>query len=162
MRSLIQHPDLQRLMGGVAIAAAAGLLMGASLKPDLDEDPVEGPQQLISGGGPRVYAQASDPGPTAYQGALPTYVVGTDHLPKTEPAVLAYEDRAEPSPEVTVDYASDVMVYEAPVVQTAHWVDEPRPAPHYPSQQGGSWHESDLPPAPEGPDVDASRDHGPL
>jgi hypothetical protein len=153
---------MRRLAGGVAIAAAAGVLMGASLKPDLDEDPVEGPQQLISGGGPRTYVQASDPGLGVYQGKLPTYVVGTDHLPKAEPVVLAYDDRSEPALEESEGYGSDVMVYEAPVLQSAHWADAPRPAPRYPSQQGGAWHESDLPPAPDIPENSGESDHSPL
>ncbi|MDZ4370637.1 MAG: hypothetical protein U1C74_04355 [Phenylobacterium sp.] len=157
---MLHSSDVRRALAGVALAAAAGLMMGTALKPNLDAEAVEGPQQLIAGGGPREYAAAADHGVAVYRGALPTYVVGTDSLRPPEELALIDDGSSEYPADTDVeaeaadDYAADVMVYEAPVIARARWADEPRPEPRYPSQQGGGWHESDLPPAPEGPDGD--------
>ncbi|WP_337188685.1 hypothetical protein [Phenylobacterium sp.] len=162
MLPLLRSPDTRRLLTGVALAAAAGLALGATLKPNLDEEPLEGPQQLISGGGPRTYVQAPDAGMAAYRGRVPDYVVGTDSLKPPPDTFLALDDQAD-APEAggeaaasAQDHGGDVMAYEAPVVARARWADEPRPVPHHPSQQGGAWNESDLPAPPSPPEEDLS------
>lgn len=161
MPPLLRSPDTRRLLAGVALAAAAGLALGATLKPNLDEEPLEGPQQLISGGGPRSYVQAPDPGVAVYRGTLPDHVVGTDSLKPPADTFLAldgHDDAApgDPDAEAASEYASDVMAYEAPAVARARWADEPRPAPHYPSREGGAWNTADLPAPPSPPESDVS------
>lgn len=159
MRNLIRNRDLKTLFGGVSIAATAGLLMGAALYPNLDEDEVRGPQILLSGGGPRGEAPAVDAGMSVYAGRVPDYVIGTDALKPPQYQVLAYADRAEPEAADTGD-TGDVMAYEAPAeIQTDHWQEEPREPSLYPSEHGNAprepnhptWNEdSPIGPAPTG------------
>lgn len=146
MRNLIRNQDLKTLFGGVSIAACAGLLMGAALYPDLDEDEIRGPQILLSGGGPRGEPPVRDAGIGAYAGRIPDYVVGTDALKPPQYQVLAYEERAEPE---TADTGGtgDVMAYEAPPeIQRAHWQDEPREPSRYPSEHGNAAPDPNLVP----------------
>ncbi|WP_082765798.1 MULTISPECIES: hypothetical protein [unclassified Phenylobacterium] len=144
MRNLIRNRDLKTLLSGVSIAAAAGLVMGAALYPDLDEDEIRGPQILLSGGGPRGEAPVSDAGIGVYAGRVPDYVIGTDALKPPQHQVLAYEDRAEPELADTGE-TGDVMAYEAPPeIQPARWHDEPREPSRYPSEHGNAVHEADL------------------
>jgi len=160
MRNLIRNEDLKTLFFGVAVAAASGLLMGAAFYPNLNEDKVEGPQIMMSGGGPRgEVAAASDAGWSAYRGHVPDYVVGTDSLKRPQYQALAYEDRAAHD-EADTGETADVMAYEAqPEVHPANWRDEPAPPSRYPSQTGNMVHESDLP-APPAPPSDT--DEAPL
>lgn len=143
MRNLIRNRDLKTLFGGVSIAATAGLLMGAALYPNLDEDEVRGPQILLSGGGPRGEAPAVDAGMSVYAGRIPDYVIGTDALKPPQYQALAYEERAEREAADT----GDVMAYEAPPeIQRAHWQDEPREPSRYPSEHGNAAPELNLAP----------------
>lgn len=154
MRTLILNRDLKTLFSGVAVAAVSGLLMGGALYPDLDQDKVEGPQILMTGGGPRGEPMLSDAGVGGYAGRVPDYVVGTDSLKPPQYQVLAYQDRAEPQQADTGE-TGDVMAYEAPIqAQPASWRDEPRDAPRYPSQAGNVAYETDLPAPPEPPALD--------
>lgn len=155
MRELIRSRDLKTLFGGVAVAAAAGLMMGAAMSPDLNEGAMKAPQILLAGGGPRVDVAAADAGVTAYAGRIPDYVIGTDALRPAEAVVLAYDDRAEPEVEPeTDDHTGDLMAYEAPPErQPARWTDEPREAPLYPSQRGNTPYGADLPPPPAPPSL---------
>jgi len=151
MRTLILNRDLKTLFGGVAVAAASGLLMGAALYPNLDEDKIEGPQIVMTGGGPRTAPQSGDMGLASYSGHVPDYVVGTDSLRPPQYVALAYEERAEPEQAETGD-AGDVMAYEAPIeVQPANWREEPREEPRYPSQADNVAYEADLPGPPDPP-----------
>jgi hypothetical protein len=147
MRTLIQNRDLKTLFGGVAIAAASGLLMGGVMYPDLDADKVEGPQILMGGGGARSDATIPESGLSSYAGRVPDYVIGTDALKPAQYQVVAYEERPEAEPAETGE-ASDVMAYEAPPVR---WHDEPREPTSYPSQRGNVVYAADLPPPPEPP-----------
>lgn len=149
MRELIQNRDLKTLFGGVAVAAAAGLMMGAAMHPDLDEGQMKAPQILLAGGGPRADVPASDAGVAAYRGRIPDHVIGTDALKPPEAVVLAYDDRAEVQME---EHAGDIMAYEAPPERPpARWMDEPREAPLYPSERGNTPYGADLPAPPEPP-----------
>lgn len=150
MRTLIQNRDLKRLFGGAALATAAGLVMGLSLYPNLDEDEVGGPQILMNGGGPRSDAPATYASVADYGARVPDYVIGTDSLKPPQYRVLAYSDRAEPE-YAHLDEASGVMAYEAPEVSPANWRDEPAEPSAYPSQRGNVALESDLPAPPEPP-----------
>lgn len=151
MRTLIQNRDLKTLFGGVSIAAAAGLLMGAAMYPNLNAETIKGPQILTAGGGPRAETVMADAGVGAYAGHVPDYVIGTDALKPPQYQVLAYAERAEPETAATGDQG-DVMAYEAPPeVHPARWRDEPREPVRYPSQAGNTAYEVDLPAPPPPP-----------
>lgn len=154
MRTLIHNHDLRTLFGGASVVAAAGLLMGAAMYPDLNAGEIGGPQILAPGGGQRGEVVVSDTGVGVYRGRIPDYVIGTDALkPPAELQVPAYQAPAEPE-------AADVMAYEASSeIRPTRWQDEPREATHYPSEHGNVAHMSDLPPPPEPPAMD---DEGPL
>ncbi len=151
MESLFAHRDARFLIRGVGLAAVAGLLMGAALRPDLRDPEILGPQQLMSGGGPRELSPAEDPGMARYAGPLPDYVVGTDYVRAQQPVMAAVDAAA-------MDH--DVPVYDSPddlpvLVTQAAWRDEPRTPPRYPSEAGNEAYESDLPaPPPEPEDGD--------
>lgn len=154
MRPLIQNRDLKTLFGGVAVAAAAGLLMGSAMYPDLDAEKIEGPQILMGGGGPRSEPVLSQASVATYGDRVPDYVVGTDALKPPKYLALAYEDRAEAEPADSGE-SSDVMAYEAPRIQPAQWRDEPREPTVYPSERGNVSYAADLPAPPEPPVDDA-------
>lgn len=146
MRTLIQNPDLKRIFTGSALAAVAGLAMGASVQPSL-QDRILAPQQQMAGGGPRHYAAVNHAGIGAYAGAVPEYVIGTDYTrppPPLEQEVLAYDDRAR----AVADYGETA---EATAATPTHWVVEADDEPLYPSERGNDWNPSDLPEAPEPP-----------
>jgi len=151
MESLFAHRDARFLIRGVGLAAVAGLLMGAALRPDLNDHEIGGPQQLIGGGGPRQVAEIQDPGVAGYAGAVPDYVVGTDYLRAREPVMVAARTET-PEPQVPVYDSPDDLPLR---VTHATWRDEPRPPPRYPSEAGNEVYDSDLPaPPPEPEDSD--------
>ncbi|MBU1376564.1 MAG: hypothetical protein KKE02_14065 [Alphaproteobacteria bacterium] len=149
MRTLILNRDLKTLFGGVAVAAAAGLLMGSAMYPDLDAGERAAPQIQMPGGGPRAMTSGSDAGVQSYGGHVPDYVIGTDALkPRQDLQAIAYADQAD------TGQAADVVTYEAPAqVQPARWQDEPREPTSYPSQRGNVVYTADLP-APPAPPAD--------
>jgi hypothetical protein len=151
MRTLFSNDDLKRLASGVSIACAAGLLLGATMQPNLDEHDAEGPQMLMGESGARKVFAAFDPGVGRYQGQIPEHVVGTDWTRPRSIPVMAYDL----GPEDT----GETVVYEdaSPVeVASSAYADEPRPEPVYPSMRGNTHYETDLPPAPPPPaDLDA-------
>lgn len=160
MTRLIQNDDLKRLFAGSAIAVAAGLMVGFSVKPSL-ADGIVAPQQDWGVSAPRSYAMKAEAGVGAYSGKIPDYVVGTrwtqpQAAPTGETQVLAYEERAErasygaPSADDYAATAEDTHV-------TTHWQDQAREPPHYPSAQGNTYYESDLPQPPS----DEPRDYEP-
>lgn len=159
MRILIRNRDLKTLLGGVAIAATAGLLMGGVMYPNLDEDGIGGPQILTSGGGPRSSSAVSYAGIGTYNGRIPDYVIGTDALKPPQYQVAAYEESAEPERAYTGEPGA-VMAYEEPAeIHSTRWEDEQREASLYPSERGNPVYEADLPPPPEPPTGD---DDGPI
>jgi hypothetical protein len=137
-------PRIRTFLIGLAVAASAGLLMGAALKPDLGgEHAGRAPQILIPFGGPRIEQAAVERGIAAYGGEIPTWVLGTDSLPPPEPqvTVAAYDDPepAEPAP----------SLYEAAAPQPPPdgWTEPPRRAPRYPSIDGGVAYGAEIAPA---------------
>lgn len=163
MSALIRTHDLHRLCKGAALAVAAGLLTGAAMQPDLDDDKVEGPQILLAGGGERAEPAAYDPGVAAYGPELPDHVVGTDYVrPTAAETLLAHEEPLEPMEVAAIDaaYEAPVIVYEAAeeaetVAAARPWRDAPRPPPLYPSEQGNTYYASDLPEPPTPPEEEA-------
>lgn len=139
MRNLILEHDLKILIGGAAVAATVGVLLGAAIHPDLAEGAAKAPQIMTASGGAREAQVVSDAGVGAYAGKVPDYVIGTDSLKPPVVATVAYEEDAPAE-------AGDVMAYEAPVeIRPARWTDEPRPAPHYPSERGNTAYGADQP-----------------
>lgn len=147
MWTLFTTDDLKRLSGGVALACAAGLLMGAAFQPNLDERDTAGPQMLMGEGGARKMSAGADAGVAVYEGRLPEYVVGTDWARSQQPP--QYE------PVTSDDHETVVYLDPTPVedveVSRATWVDEPRGPVVYPSMNGSADYEANLPPAPEPP-----------
>jgi hypothetical protein len=156
MRTWIDNHDLKRLLQGVAGVAACGLMLGAAMHPTLNVgDKPGGPQMLLSGGGPRSAADATDRGVGAYAGQTPEYVVGTDWA---RPHTPVYADTAP------VADKSETVVYtsrdDLPVVQAARaaWREEPPPEPTYPSARGGAYYDANLPAPPPEPEDDGDGD----
>lgn len=155
MRDLIGQRDLLNLAKGGALAAAAGLLMGAAMQPDLDHEGFRAPHLELPHAGDRIELAAYDPGVAAYGERPPEYVIGTDYTrpPPVEEAVLAYDDRAIVEPAEEDAYEAPILIYEAdtePRPETARrgWREEEAPPPLYPSRQGNTHYASDLPEPP--------------
>lgn len=155
MERLFTRDDLKRIGAGVAVACTAGLLMGAALRPNLDEHDAAGPQMQMGGGGPRKVFAAYDQGVGVYTGQVPDYVVGTDWTRRDAPPELHQAASVE-------EHTGDVMAYEAQdaAVEVAHtsYVEEPRQPTRYPSMSGNTDYEANLPapPAPPAADIDTS------
>jgi len=82
---------VKSLFSGIALAAAAGMLMGGAMKPTLDDDDrPAGPQMFAGWSGARSTGPFDD-GMTfvGYQGQMPDYVLGTDMQNATIPPDLA-------------------------------------------------------------------------
>jgi hypothetical protein len=153
MERWIRAHDLRTLYCGVAGVAAAGLLGGMVMHPDLRARDLEGPQMLAGVSGERSAGPyAAGAGMAAYGGNVPEYVIGTDYL---HPPVPATDD---------LDRRIDAMAREAdtgPVMAYAaedHATDavEPHADPetepvNYPSTSGGRYYDADLPPPPAPP-----------
>ena len=147
MRTLLQTRNARMVLAGVAAAVVSGLAMGAVLRPDLHGDGLVAPQTLIAGGGPRDDASA-DPGLARYGGRIPEYVIGTDW---TRPPPLVVEaPRSEPVDAVV--YPRDTLPDLQPT--RAARPDEPPKPVNFPSNDGGVFHETDLPEAPPPPGID--------
>jgi hypothetical protein len=127
---------VKEVLAGAAIAAVAGMLMGAAAKPDLNaDDRPAGPQMLASVGGARDAGPFADDGASfaAYHGKLPDYVLGTDFAKATSiypsaylpPLAKASAVRDDPPPEAT------------PVTHVAY-ADDPPAKPSFPSVDGGA------------------------
>jgi hypothetical protein len=137
-------PRIRTFVIGLATAASSGLLMGAALKPDLGGDHAgRAPQILIPFGGPRIAQAAVERGLAAYDGEVPTWVLGTDSLPPPEPQVTAaaYEE-----PE-TAEASPQVFEAAAPQPPPRRWAESPHRAPRYPSIDGGVAYGGDIAPA---------------
>ena len=126
---------VKAIYAGAGVAAAAGLLMGAAMKPDLGlDDRPAGPQTVAADAG-RSSGPFDDGGFSyaAYGGKVPDYVLGTDFkaaqsLGPTEPAA--------PQPASPPEAQEDDV---PPVTLTrADYGDEARPPVSYPSIDGGA------------------------
>jgi hypothetical protein len=121
--------------------------MGAAMHPNLrGEATVEGPQMLLSGGGPRSDGYALERGVGAYAYGVPDYVTGSDST--RPPPELAEAAPAAGETETVVFTADDAP---SPVHVIHAWRDEPREAPVYPSTEGGVAYADNLPPPPPPP-----------
>jgi hypothetical protein len=163
MPILIQNDDLKRLFTGAAGAVVAGLLLGVTVQPRLTDN-LLAPQQEMGVSATRTYAAPSERGVGAYTGQVPDYVVGTrwtQPQPVTE-QVLAYEERVEPASYIAPDAAGAASADDyAATAEATHvitrWQDGAVEPPHYPSERGSTYYESDLPDPPS----DDPRDYAP-
>lgn len=141
--------DLKALFSGVGMAAVAGMLMGAAMRPDLNEgDRPEGPQILAGWSAARSTGPFDDGMTLAYaQGQIPDYVVGTDwkkqiawadtsEAPVDARPVMDREDAAP-----AAQQHAALMVYEEPSREGAA----------FPSMAGGATYESNRPAPPPPP-----------
>lgn len=126
---------MRALYSGAGLAVAAGLLMGAAMKPNLggDDRPI-GPQIFAGWSGIRSTGPFDQPDLAfaAYSASIPDYVIGTDW--KRYAAPVAYEPVAE-EPPLVVESEFDEPAYAAPY-QVA-WQEPPREPPSFPSLDGG-------------------------
>jgi hypothetical protein len=124
---------VKALFSGVGMAAVAGLLMGAAMRPELNVgDRPEGPQMFAGWSGTRSTGPFDDSvGFAAYHGQTPDYVLGTDWTKPASPVQAAYEP--EPAP----DYYKQAAA-EAPTYPQVKYQEPPREAPVYPSISGGA------------------------
>lgn len=135
---------MKTLLAGVGMAAAAGLLLGGAMKPNLggDERP-EGPQIFAGWSGVRSTGPF-DPGPgfASYQGQVPDYVIGTDW----KADAYAFTDEVAYEPPPPADEAPDAP-YAEDLPQVEPYQEPPRTEPLYPSLAGGARYASDRAPA---------------
>jgi hypothetical protein len=125
---------VKTVLAGAGIAAAAGLLMGAAAKPELNvDDRPEGPQIMAGWSGVRSTGPFDDGATFAsYNGQIPDYVLGTDWKKSLTPAAsppeprqrLARNDEPAPADDLGFTHAA----YDEP----------PRAPPVYPSVAGGA------------------------
>lgn len=148
MRALIHSRDLRTLFNGGAAVAAAGLMLGLAMQPNLDARAVEGPQILAAGGGPRGAEVSTDPGLPAYQGRVPDYVIGTDW---THPPPAEHPVEAPAAQSYTDDAAAREAEPPAPVRRAA-WREVPREPAVYPSVMGDTAYDGELPAPPAAPE----------
>ncbi len=135
------------LAAGAGLAAALGILLGGSMKPDLDLDGrPAGPQMLAGWSGVRSTGPF-DPGSTnpAYAGPPPAYVTGTDYVQ------AAY---AQPPAEAPRRVAREAAPQAEPSVITQAAYEEPPAEPVvYPSVSGGAPRGEEAPTPPEEPEA---------
>jgi hypothetical protein len=132
---------VKALLSGAAIAAVAGMLMGAAAKPDLGwDDRPAGPQILAGWPGERAQGPFDD-GMTfaAYKGQIPDYVLGADWKRSLEPPAYAPDPEPRPMKVARTEEPPDL-----PLTRAAYQ-DEPAPEPVYPSLQGGGEVRSQAP-----------------
>lgn len=152
MRAIFRKTDLKSLAAGVGVSAAAGLLLGAAMQPDLRAPrEAEGPQILAGVSGARQDYMANPGGlGGGYVGQVPDYVIGTDWLKarQAEAPEAAFADEVE----VVYPDRDD----EAEPIAVVRWREPPREAPHYPSLHGGVAYGvaygGELPPPPPPPE----------
>jgi hypothetical protein len=149
MRTLIHNHDLKTLFTGVAGMAAAGLMTGMVMQPNLDPRQVEGPQILMGAPGPRADQPAAYPGPAVYKGRVPDYVSGADW---TKPPPAEPPQEAAAAEEFVAE--RDVTVAAEPPLPAKQvaWREPPREAAAFPSMSGDIAYASELPAPPPPPD----------
>jgi hypothetical protein len=127
---------VKSLFSGIGLAALAGMLMGAAMKPQLDLDDRPAGPQVFAGWSATRSTGPFDDGPTfaAYGGEIPDYVLGTD----MRRAVA--RDQAEPPPEeeAPMVVAAAAVIEVEPVRSENPMEASPAPEPvTYPSLAGG-------------------------
>lgn len=152
MRSLLANHDLKSLACHAGAAAAAGLLLGAAMQPNLraDERP-EGPQIMAGVSGVRgQYAYDYAASFTAYGEQVPDHVIGTDWLspPRYEDSLEDHAWFDAPPEEETIAFAEPKA---EPIEVVSAWEPPPREPPRYPSTEGGVAYGADLPEPPAPP-----------
>lgn len=138
------------LYAGAGIALAAGLLMGAAMKPDLgwDDRPV-GPQIVAGTDGARASGPFDDGSAVsfaAYNGRVPDYVIGSDAKRAAAQFMVASAPREAAEPHrARLDDEAD-PAFEA---TRADNEDGPSPRVSYPSIDGGAPSDAVLSAAPD-------------
>ena len=129
---------MKAVYAGAGVAAAAGLLMGAAMKPDLGlDDRPAGPQIVAAdAGGSSGPFDAGGFSYAAYGGKVPDYVLGTDF--KAAPSLGPIE-AAAPRP-ASAPEAQDGDVQPVTLTRADYGgdEDEARPRVSYPSIDGGA------------------------
>jgi hypothetical protein len=148
MARLVRNDDLKTLFTGVAGMAAAGLMMGLAMQPDLDEHEVAGPQILAPGGGPRAELAAADPGIAVYKGEVPDYVYGTDWATPPEADYAEAPQADAPQADAYVTDAAVVVDQDPTPAKPVAWRDPPREPTVYPSIVGDAAYAHEPPPRP--------------
>ncbi len=106
---------MQALFHGITVAAATGLLLGATFKPDLTYgEAMLGPQIHLPAAGDRADWQEPQALARAQAGPVPDYVIGYDWVSRDEPAAMAVG--YGPVPMAEPDY--EPVVYVEPVRQS--------------------------------------------
>lgn len=140
---------MNSIYAGAGIAAAAGLLMGMAMKPDLgwDDRPI-GPQIVAASGGARASGPFDDSGfnYARYNGRVPDYVLGTDWKAQPLLALDAATPPAEPEPRSA---PAEDTANEAPQFTRADYDVGAAVHVTYPSLDGGSPDADDALPAPD-------------
>ena len=143
---------MNAVYAGAGIAAAAGLLMGAAMKPDLGLDDRPAGPQIVAGTDRGRASGPFDDGLTyaaGRGGKIPDYVYGTDW--KRAAAAPLDADVSQPAAEPERSRGPDEDA--APVQLTRADYDEPkRPRVIYPSIDGGAPAGMDLLPPPDADD----------
>jgi hypothetical protein len=116
---------------GAGVALAAGLALGAALKPNLAADDRPAGPQVLSESAPRPAGPLVDDDPSMrlaqYSGVLPDYVLGTDW---TRPSERAARSAAPPAPTAR-------LAAEPAAPPDATWAPAPpEPAPAEADQAG--------------------------
>lgn len=105
---------MQALFHGITVAAASGLLLGATFKPDLTYgEAMLGPQIHLPAAGDRLERDAPRTQVSTYSGQVPDYVIGYDWTRRDAPAAIAAD--YGPAPMAEPDY--EPVVYVEPVRQ---------------------------------------------
>lgn len=134
MDKLIRGQDLKSLLWGAAGVAVVGVMLGASMQPNLRAPgDIEGAQQQFGiSAGRSAYTGDNAVSWASYRDGIPEYVTGTDWL---KPEQETYEALPEYA------YADDAAAYEIPAYEVASNLpvaDAPAREPtRYPSVDGG-------------------------
>jgi len=127
---------VKSLLSGIALAATAGMLMGAAMKPTLDlGDRPAGPQMYAGWSGTRSTGPFDDGMAFAgYSGKVPDYVLGTD----MQKAAVWAQDSQAAAYEAPIEIAAAETEPQPVAFTAAPSVDEPAAEPAtYPSMAGG-------------------------
>ena len=140
--------EAKAFYAGASMALAAGLLMGAAMKPDFGwDDRPAGPQIVAGTDGARASGPFDDDAAVsfaAYKGRVPDYVIGSDAKQAAARFMVASAPR--PAPEPPLASLDD----EAGVEPTrADDEDGPTPRVSYPSIDGGAAISADPSAAPD-------------
>jgi hypothetical protein len=136
------------LFAGVAVAVVTGLSAGVSMRPVLAQPSAPMQPVMISS----VEASASPAGYWSGNGAVPTYVVGTDWLPHEPPVTTPVADaEVTPAEELAPPPLPYVDATYLPYVDATYQEAPPEPDTSYPSETGDILAGMHPAPAPEPP-----------